>query len=70
VVAIQNIALSLKRPGIVQLSQTLAPQPKLQNQSDIENDLAKFDLNDLVQYVATRSGKGITIEDEPEEGFN
>ena len=66
----QNLTLAPSRPGVIQLSQTHPPQPKIQNQSDIENDLAKFDLNDLVQYISTRSGKEITIEDEFEEGFN
>ena len=66
----QNLTMAPGWPGVIQLSQTLTPQPRIQNQSDIENDLAKFDLNDLVQYISTRSGKGITIEDEFEEGFN
>jgi hypothetical protein len=66
----QNLTLVPGRPGVIQLSQMHTPQPRIQNQSDIENDLAKFDLNDLVQYISTHSGKGITIEDEFEEGFN
>ena len=66
----QNVTLTPGRPGVIQLSQTLAPQPRIQNQSDIENELARFDLNDLVQYISMRSGKGITVEEEFEEGFN
>ena len=66
----QNLVLTPGRPGVIQLSQSLAPQPVMQTQSDIENDLSRFDLNDLVQYISTRSGKGIIIEDNNEEGFN
>jgi hypothetical protein len=69
-VNLKEIVAARRRPGIIQLSQALPPQPKIQKQADIEDDLAKFDLNDLVQYVSTRSGKGITIEEEAEEGFN
>jgi hypothetical protein len=69
-VRLQDLVLAHKRPGVIQLSQALPPRPKIQKQTDIEDDLAKFDLNDLVQYVATRSGKGITVEEEVEEGFN
>ena len=66
----QNLVLTPGRPGVIQLSQSLAPQPVMQTQADIENDLSRFDLNDLVQYISTRSGKGIIVEENNEEGFN
>ena len=66
----QNLVLTPGRPGVIQLAQSLAPQHVMQTQSDIENDLSRFDLNDLVQYISTRSGKGIIVEENNEEGFN
>jgi len=39
------------------------------DQQDIEEELEKFDLNDLVQYVSTRFGQGPSNEGTLEKGF-
>ncbi len=62
----QNLVMG--RPGILQLSHAVAT-PAPQHQGEIEDELEKYDLNDLYQFLATRSGRGTAVEDEFEEGF-
>jgi hypothetical protein len=60
--------LMMGRPGILQLSHAITT-PAPQHQGEIEDELEKYDLNDLYQFLATRSGRGTAVEDEFEEGF-
>jgi len=56
------------RLGVIQLAQSLGSYTVPTTQSEIEEALEKFDLNDLAQYISTRSGQGAAI-DSNEEGF-
>ncbi|KIM47368.1 hypothetical protein M413DRAFT_23577 [Hebeloma cylindrosporum] len=53
------------QPGILQLSQSTGRI----TQQDIEDELEKFDLDDLAQFLITCSGGGVSISDTPEKGF-
>jgi hypothetical protein len=55
------------RPGVLQLSHSMAYQ--IPDQRQIEEELERFDLNDLVQYVATRSNQSSAMEETQEKGF-
>ena len=56
------------KPGVIQLSQSIGSFA-ISDQLEIENKLEKVDLNDLVQYVSTRSGQVMVIEETLEKGF-
>jgi hypothetical protein len=55
------------RPGVLQLNHSMTYQ--IPDQRQIKDELEKFDLNDLVQYIATRSGQSSAIEETQEKGF-
>jgi len=65
-----NVQSLIGKPGVIQLNQAIGTSYKVPDQQEIEEELEKFDLNDLVQYVSTRSGQVPSIEDAPEKGFN
>ena len=56
------------KPGVIQLSQSIGSYV-MPDQQEIENELEKFDLNDLIQYISTRSGQGSAIDEALEKGF-
>lgn len=60
-----NIQNLIGKPGVIQLNQTIA----IPGQLEIENELEKFDLNDIVQFISTRSGQKDVME-ELQSGFN
>lgn len=60
-----NVQSLIGKPGVIQLSQSVA----ILGQEEIENELEKFDLNDTVQFISTRSGQKEIVE-ELQEGFN
>jgi hypothetical protein len=64
-----NIQNLIGKPGVIQLSQSIGTSYVAPDQQDIEEELEKFDLNDLVQYVSTRSGQGPSNEGSLEKGF-
>jgi len=65
-----NVQSLIGKLGVIQLNQAIGTSYKVPDQQEIEEELEKFDLNDLVQYVSTRSGQVPSIEDAPEKGFN
>jgi hypothetical protein len=64
-----NVQNLIGKPGVIQLSQSIGASYIAPDQQDIEEELEKFDLNDLVQYVSTRSGQGPSNEGTLEKGF-
>jgi hypothetical protein len=64
-----NVQNLVGKPGVIQLSQSVGSYAAIPVQLEIENELEKFDLNDLVQYISTRSGQKEAVE-ELQEGFN
>ena len=60
-----NIQNLIGKPGVIQLNQSIA----IPSQLEIENELEKFDLNDIVQFISTRSGQKDVVE-ELQSGFN
>ena len=66
---VSNIQNLIGKPGVIQLSQSIGTSYIAPDQQDIEEELEKFDLNDLVQYVSTRSGQGLSNEGSLEKGF-
>lgn len=64
-----NVQSLVGRPGVIQLAQSVTSYTVPTTQSEIEEALEKFDLNDLAQYISTRSGQGVPI-DSNEEGFS
>ena len=64
-----NVQSLVGRPGVIQLAQSVGSYTVPTTQSEIEDALEKFDLNDLAQYISTRSGQGVPI-DSNEEGFS
>lgn len=64
-----NVQNLVGKPGVIQLSQSIGSYTAIPVQLEIENELEKFDLNDLVQYISTRSGQKETAE-ELQEGFS
>ena len=65
-----NVQNLIGKPGVIQLSQSIGTSYVAPDQQDIEEELEKFDLNDLVQYVSTRSGQGPSMEGTLEKGFH
>ena len=65
---VSNSQSLIGKPGVIQLSQSIGSFA-IPDQLEIENELEKFDLNDLVQYVSTRSGQVMVIEETLEKGF-
>jgi hypothetical protein len=63
-----NVQSLIGKPGVIQLSQSIGSYA-IPDQQEIENELEKFDLNDLVQYVSTRSGQGLASGEALEKGF-
>jgi len=64
-----NVQNLVGKPGVIQLSQSVGSYAAIPVQLEIENELEKFDLNDLVQYISTRSSQKEAVE-ELQEGFN
>jgi len=64
-----NVQSLVGRPGVIQLAQSVGSYMVPTTQSEIEDALEKFDLNDLAQYISTRSGQGVPI-DSNKEGFS
>ena len=64
-----NVQNLIGKLGVIQLSQSIGTSYVAPDQQDIEEELEKFDLNNLVQYVSTRSGQGPSMEGTLEKGF-
>ena len=48
-----NVQSLVRRPGVIQLAQSLGSYTVPTTQSEIEEALEKFDLNNLAQYIST-----------------
>ena len=66
---VSNVQSLIGKLGVIQLSQSIGSYA-IPDQQEIENELEKFNLNDLIQYVSTRSSQGLASSETLEKPFS